>query len=53
MTRVEKTIKIKVPPENFWNMLTLDRFPEWMDDLKSSEYIYKAHTPEDKYKVGS
>ena len=53
MTRIEKSIEIKAPPEKVWEMLALDRCPEWMDDLKSSEYITEVHTPEDRYKVGT
>jgi len=53
MTRIEKSIEIKASPEKVWEMLALDRCPEWMDDLKSSEYITEVHTPEDKYKVGT
>jgi len=51
--RIEKSIEIKAPPEKVWEMLALDRMPEWMDDLKSSEYITEVHTPEDRYKVGT
>ena len=53
MTRVITSIEIKVPPEKVWEMLALDRCPEWMDDLISSEYITEVHTPEDRYKVGT
>ena len=53
MNRVEKTIEIKVPPEKGWKMLTMDRFPEWIDGLKSVEYISNTCTSKDKYKVGT
>ena len=53
MTRVETSIVISAPPEKVWEMLALDRCPEWMDDLLSSEYITKVHTPEDRHKVGT
>ena len=53
MTRVETSIVINAPPERVWEMLALDRMPEWMDDLKSSEYITEVRTPEDRYKVGT
>jgi len=53
LTRVETSIVINAPPEKVWEMLALDRMPEWMDDLKSSEYITEVHTPEDRYKVGT
>jgi len=50
LTRVETSIEIKASPEKVWEMLALDRCPEWMDDLESSEYITEIHTPEDRYK---
>jgi len=34
-------------------MLALDRFPEWMHDVKSVEYTSQVRTPEDKYTVGA
>ena len=53
MTRVVTSIKIKAPPEKVWEMLALDRCPEWMYDVLSSEYITEVHAPEDRYKVGT
>ena len=53
MGRVEKSIEIKAPPERVWEMLALDRFPEWMDMMESVEYTSKVHTPKDKYRVGA
>ena len=56
MGRVEKSIEIKAPPERIWEMLALDRFPEWekgyKEDLKNIKYTSKVTTPEDKYRVG-
>jgi uncharacterized membrane protein len=55
--RVEKSIEIKAPPEKVWEMLALDRFPEWDEgtqkDVKSVEYTTEVRTPEDKYRVGA
>jgi len=51
--RVEKSIEIKVRPEKVWEMLALDRCPEWMDDLKSVKYTSEVRTPKDKYRVGA
>ena len=55
--RVERSIVIKAPPERIWEMLALDRFPEWeegyKEDLKSIEYTSEVNTPEDKNKVGA
>jgi len=57
LTRVEKSIEIKVPPEKVWEMLALDRFQEWEEEmqkgLKSLKYTSEVHKPKDKYKVGT
>jgi uncharacterized protein YndB with AHSA1/START domain len=57
MTRIEKSIKIKVPPEKVWELLALDRFQEWEEDmqkgLKSFEYTSEVHSPKDKYQAGT
>ena len=57
MTRVEKSIEIRAPPEKVWEMLALDRFQEWEEEmqkgLKSLEYTSEVRTPKDKYKVGA
>jgi len=51
--RIEKSIEIKASPENVWEMLALDRWPEWMDGWKNAEYTSEVHTSEDKYRVGA
>jgi len=53
--RIEKSIEIGAPPEKVWELLALDRLPEWMDvlEMKSGKYISAVHTPKDKYKVGA
>jgi carbon monoxide dehydrogenase subunit G len=55
MTHLEKSIEIRAPPEKVWELLALDRLPEWMDvlEMKSGKYISEVRTPEDKYKVGA
>jgi uncharacterized protein YndB with AHSA1/START domain len=52
---MEKSFEIKAPPEKVWEMLALDRMPEWMDEMemKSGKYISEVRTPEDKYRVGA
>ena len=52
---MEGSIEIKAPPERVWEMLALDRLPEWMDEmeLESGKYTSKVLTPEDKYRVGA
>jgi len=51
--RVEKSIEIKASPEKVWEMLSLDRLPEWDENYTNVEYTSKVNTPEDKYRVGS
>ncbi len=53
MGRIEKSIEIKAPPEKVWEMLALDRFPEWMDMMENVKYSSEVHTPKDKYRVGA
>ena len=55
MAKMEKSIEIKAPPERVWEMLALDRMPEWMDvvEVKSAKYVSEVRTPEDKYRVGA
>ena len=57
MTRLEKSIVIKAPPEKVWEMLAFDRQTEWdvelQKRLKSLEYTSEVNAPEDKYKVGA
>ena len=57
MGRVEKSIVIKASPEKVWEMLPLDRLPEWSEgykgDVKSVEYTSELRTPEDKLRVGA
>ena len=53
MGRVEKLIEIRAPPEKVWEMLALDRWPEWMEGYKSSEYTSEVRTSKDKYRVGA
>jgi uncharacterized membrane protein len=53
MTRIEKSILIKAPPEKIWEMMAWDRVPEWMDGMKSAEYTSEVSTLEDKLEVGA
>ncbi len=55
LSRIEKSIEIKAPPEKVWEMLALDKLPEWMVVLgwESSNIISEVRTPKDKYKVGA
>ena len=59
MGRIEKSIEIKAPPEKVWEMLTMDRFREWQEEMrreeieKSLEYPSEVSTPKDKYKLGA
>jgi carbon monoxide dehydrogenase subunit G len=53
--RIEKTSAIRAQAEKVWEMLALDRLPEWQDvlEVQSAKYISEVSTPEDKYKVGA
>jgi carbon monoxide dehydrogenase subunit G len=53
LVRKEKSVEIKAPPEKVWEMLALDRMPEWMDGWKSVALTSEVCTPEDKYRVGA
>jgi len=54
MGSIERSIEIKAPPERIWEMLALDRLPEWEEGLKEKvEYISEIHDPKDKYRVGA
>jgi len=51
--RIETSIEIRAPPEKVWEMLALDRWPEWMDGWKNAEYTSEVRKPKDKYNVGA
>jgi len=51
--RVEKSIEIRASPEEVWEMLALDRHPEWNEQYKSVEYTSEVRKPKDKYRVGA
>ena len=53
MGRIERSIEIKARTEKVWEMLALDRMPEWKENCKSVMFTSEVHTPEDKYKVGA
>jgi len=58
LTKVEKTIEIQAPSQKIWEMLTLDKLPEWQtgfiqEEIKSVKYTSKINTQKDKYKKGS
>ena len=57
MGRMEASIEIRASPEKVWEMLAVDRFPEWAEgvkkNLKSIDYTSEIQTPADKYKVGA
>ncbi len=54
MGRIEKSIEIKASSEKVWEMLALDRWPEWMvEGWKNAEYTSEVRVPKDKYRVGA
>lgn len=38
MTRIERSIEIRAPPEKIWELLAWDRTPEWYRYIKRAEY---------------
>lgn len=48
MTRIEKSIEIKAPPEKIWPIIQPDKLPAWHAEIKKVEW-----TSKDKNKVGS
>jgi len=53
LVRIEKSIEIKAPPEKVWEMLALDRLPEWNEEYGDVKYTSEVRNPEDKYSVGA
>ena len=60
MGGIEKSIEIRAPPEKVWEMLALDRFPEWQVgggftslQMEGIKFTSEVNTPEDKYRVGA
>ena len=53
MGRVERSVEIKAPPEKVWEMLALDRLPEWNEEYGDVKYTSEVRTSEDKYGVGA
>ena len=52
-----KSIEIKASPEKVWEILALDRLPEWDEGtqklVKRVEHTSEIRTPKDKYRVGA
>jgi uncharacterized membrane protein len=51
--RIEKSIEIGAPREKVWEMLALDRLPEWNEEYGDVKYTSEVRNPEDKYSVGA
>jgi len=51
--RIEKSIEIRATPEKVWEILALDRMPEWKENCKSVTFTSQMHAPRDKYRVGT
>ena len=49
----ETSIEVKASPEKVWEMLALDRLPEWNEDYGDVKYTSEVRNPEDKYSVGA
>jgi len=37
LTRIEKSIEIKAPPEKVWEMVAIDRFREWQEEMRRED----------------
>ena len=53
MGRIEKSIEIRAQPEKVWEMLALDRLPEWNEEYGDVKYTSDVRNPADKYRVGA
>jgi len=51
--RIEKSIEMKASPEKVWELLALDRLPEWNVEYGNVKYTSEARIPEDLYRVGA
>jgi carbon monoxide dehydrogenase subunit G len=51
--RIEKSIEIKASPAKVWEMLALDRLPEWNEEYGDVKYTSEVRSVEDKYRVGA
>ena len=51
MGRIEKSIEIRAPREKVWELLALDRLPEWNEEYGNVRYTTEVRNPEDKYRV--
>ena len=53
MGRIEKSIEIGAPREKVWEMLALNKLPEWNEEYGDVKYTSEVRNPEDKYRVGA
>ena len=53
MGRIEKSIEIKASLEKVWELIALDRLPEWNEEYGNVKYTSEVRNPEDKYRVGA
>jgi uncharacterized protein YndB with AHSA1/START domain len=51
--RIEKSIEIRASPEKVWEMLALDRLPEWNEEYGDVKYTPDVRNLADKYRVGA
>ena len=45
MGRVEKSIEIRALPEKVWELLELDRLPEWNEEYGNVKYTSEVRNP--------
>jgi len=51
--RVKKSIDIKASSEKVWEMLALDRLPDWNEEYGSVKYTSEVRNAKDKYRIGA
>ena len=50
LTKVEKSLEIKIPSKRVLEMLTFDRYLEALDACESVKGTSRVHTPKDKHR---
>ncbi len=53
MGKIDRSIEINAAPAKVWEMLALDRMPEWKKNCKSVTFTSEMHASKDKYRVGT
>jgi len=51
--RIEKSIEIRASVDKVWEMLALDKLPEWNEEYGDVRYSSEISSSQDKYRVGA